>query len=311
MKPEPLDNRIYLIDGFDLGLARRTGTYVLEEEHLTLIETGPSPSIPHVLEGLKQLNIRAEDIRYIIVTHIHLDHAGGAGLLLRECPNAEIIVHPKGKRHLHDPSRLIAGAKAVYSEQFEKLFDPIVPIPEHRIVIKQDGETLKIGNDRTLVFYDTPGHANHHLAIYDSLSNGLFTGDTAGIRYHQTLDHGFTFYLPTTSPNQFNPQAMKTSIQRFRETKADVIYFGHYGVSESPAAAFDEVESWLPVFIEAGEIAMKEGEGRRGIERRLYDLVSAHLLTKGIQADHKVFEILRLDLSVCAMGIADYLNRRD
>lgn len=119
-----LGNRIYLIDGHDLNRERRTGTYVIKEQQYVLVETSASPSIPFVLRGLKELDVPLDQISYIILTHIHLDHAGGAGKLLEYCPNAKVIVHPKGARHLSDPSRLIAGAKAVYGESFDTLFRP-------------------------------------------------------------------------------------------------------------------------------------------------------------------------------------------
>ncbi|UOQ42761.1 MBL fold metallo-hydrolase [Halobacillus salinarum] len=306
-----LHDRIKLIDGFDLGMKGRTGTYLLEEEELTLIETGPSPSVKHVIDGLKALHKKSEDVKYIVLTHIHLDHAGGAGLLLKECPNASVIVHPKGKRHLANPERLIAGAKQVYGSQFNELFDPILPIPEDKLIVKEEGETLQLGRDRTLTFYDTPGHAKHHFAIYDSLSNGLFTGDTAGIRYHQTEEEGGTFYLPSTSPNQFDPEAMLASIDHFKEMKVDRLFFGHFGVTEQPGAAMDEVEYWIPKFVQLGRKAVKDGEGVEGIEKRLLTEVSSALTLKGVSNDHDVYEILKLDLAVCALGIADYLMKAD
>src|SRR5699024_3313227 len=198
-------NGIRMIDGYDLGLPGRTGIYVLEEEELTLVETGPSPSVPYILKGLEELGYRPEAVRNVIVTHIHLDHAGGAGLLLQSCPEARVGVHPRGARHLADPSRLIQGARMVEGAQFASLSDPTVPIREERILVRQDQETLSIGPDRTLTFLDSPGHAKHHFSIYDPVSRGLFTGDTAGVQYMQSKEFGFPFYLPTTSPNQFDP----------------------------------------------------------------------------------------------------------
>ncbi|WP_028784955.1 MBL fold metallo-hydrolase [Thalassobacillus devorans] len=307
--PIDLGNRIQLIDGYDLGLPGRTGSYVIDEEQLTLVETGPSPSIPYVLEGLKELHIDPEDIRYIIVTHIHLDHAGGAGLLLKECPNAEVVVHPRGKRHLADPSRLIAGARDVYGDKFDELFDPIVPIPGDRLLVKEDGETLEIGPDCTLTFYDSPGHAKHHFSIHDSKSNGIFTGDTVGVRYHQTQDKGLIFYLPSTSPNQFDPDAMRASIDRFRKMDVERIYFGHFGESAEPDEVFQQVESWLPKFVAAGEEALAADEGQAGVKKRLHELVSDYLQTHNIPDDHPVYQVLDVDFEVCAMGIVDYLNK--
>lgn len=308
--PIELGHKMYLIDGYDLGFEGRTGTYVLPGDKTTLVETGPSPSVPRVLAGLADLDIPKEQIEYVVLTHIHLDHAGGAGLLLQECPNAQVIVHEKGRRHLADPSRLIKGARAVYGETFDELFDPIVPIPEEKLLTKADGDTLSIGANRTLTFYDTPGHAKHHLGIYDSLSDGLFIGDTAGIRYHQTEDVGLTFYLPTTSPNQFDPEAMQQSIDRFRDLNPSRLFFGHFGESKEIDQTFDQVSKWIPIFVSEAKDALEQGEGMVGIQARLQNRVSAYLSKRGVPDDHSVYEILKLDFEVCAMGLADYLQRK-
>ena len=141
--PVKLNDRMYLIDGYDLGVAERTGIYVIDEEELTIVETGPSPSIKHIKQGLETLGFTLDQVKYIIVTHIHLDHAGGTGLLLQEGPNTTGSGSSgKGARHIANPERLIAGAKAVYGDKFESLFDPILPIAEDRSLIKGEGETF-------------------------------------------------------------------------------------------------------------------------------------------------------------------------
>lgn len=306
-----LGNRIHLIDGLDLGMPGRTGTYVIHEENLTLVETGPSPSVPHVLKGLSQLGHDPADVKFIIVTHIHLDHAGGVGLLLQDCPQAKVVVHPRGARHLARPSKLIAGARAVYGSKFDALFDPVVPVPEERLIVKEDGETLTIGPGRTLQFWHTPGHAAHHFSIYDPVSNGVFTGDTAGIRYHQTNDVGLEFYLPSTSPNQFDPEAMLTSIRTFQDNHVDRIYFGHYGMTSRVKKVYEQVSDWIPRFVEEGEKALENGEGTDGIVTRLTSLVSRYLTERGVPDHHRVYTVLKLDLHICALGIADYLQKRE
>ena len=312
-KPVQLTENVFLIDDFDLSMPERTGTYVLTEDKVTLIETSASPSIPHILEGLQALGISPGEISYIIVTHIHLDHAGGAGLMVQHCPNAKVIVHPKGARHLADPSRLIMGAKAVYGEKFSELFDPIVAIPEDRLMIKDDGETLKLSEKLTLKFLDTPGHANHHFSIYHPLSNGIFSGDTAGIFYPQLDRESIEFYLPTTSPNQFDPEKMLQSISTFKALEIERIYFGHYGMSENPAEAFRQVESWLEVFIvEAKNIVTEEKHPQKQVEQitqRLYDKIKTHLSQRGLPDKHPIYELLYLDVNVSAMGLAHYLNK--
>ncbi|MGG1663828.1 MBL fold metallo-hydrolase [Brevibacillus sp. NRS-1366] len=308
--PLHLGHRIHLIDGFDLGEPQRTGTYVIEEEELTLIETGPSPSVPHIRAGLAKLGYSPDQVKYIIVTHIHLDHAGGAGLFLQECPNAKVVVHPKGARHLVNPSRLIAGARAVYHEQFDLFFDPIVPVPEDRILIKADKETLTIGPTCTLEFLDSPGHAKHHFSIYDPISNGMFTGDTAGVYYPQLRKDGIHLVLPSTSPNQFDPDEMLHSIARYRERNLDRIYFGHFGGTEKVEDVYRQVTEWLPVFVSEGETVMARGQGYKELTLRLLNRVTDYLLSVGISDQHEVFGVLKLDLQVCSMGIVDYLENR-
>ncbi|MGO4886950.1 MBL fold metallo-hydrolase [Anaerobacillus sp. MEB173] len=309
-KPINLGNRIHLIDGYDLGMPARTGTYVIQEEQLTLIETGPSPSVPYILKGLNELGLNPHDVKYIIVTHIHLDHSGGVGLLLKDCPNATVIVHPKGERHLADPARLIQGAKAVYREKFDELFNPILPVPQEKLLAKNDGETLTIGANCTLTFIDTPGHANHHFSIYDPVSNGIFTGDTIGVRYEPLSNEDFMLYLPSTSPNQFNPDAMLNSMEKMKRLGVERIYFGHFSVSNDVEDVYEQISHWLPIFVNTGKQLLAEGKNDTDLAEELLSLVREHLRKLHVSDDHRVYNILKVDLEVCAMGIVDYLQKQ-
>lgn len=308
-KPIRIDDRIYLIDGFDLGKPARTGTYVVDEQDLTLVETGPSPSVKYVKEGLVSLGFSLTDVKYIIVTHIHLDHAGGAGLLIKDCPNAKVVVHPKGARHLIDPKKLAAGARAVYGESFAELFDPIVPVPEEKLLIKGEEDELKIGPECTLEFLDTPGHAKHHFSIYDPISNGIFTGDTVGIRYDQLIRDGIDFFLPSTSPNHFDPSAMQKAIIRIKDMNVDRIYYGHFGMTQEIEKALDQASYWLEVFVEEGEKAFAAGEGYAEIATRLSYQVKEHLRGLGVPDNHDVYILINLDMQVSALGIIDYFQK--
>lgn len=305
---------LYIIDGHDLGLMNRTGSYVLFADELTIIETSASPSVPYILAGLQELGFKPSQVKNIIVTHIHLDHAGGAGLLLQSCPNATVYVHPAGKKHLIDPIRLIAGAKAVYGDRFDELFDPIVPIPEDRIRSMEHEEKLQIGSHHVLTFYHTPGHANHHVSIFDEFNKALFTGDTAGVYYPDLEDTGVKLYLPSTSPNQFHPDKMRQSLHMFSELKPQYLCFGHYGITEQPKEVFIQVESWLDRFVEQGK---KAYEARTSFEDRvqlafnyLYEMIQDHLESYSISKKHKVNEVISLDLSICAMGLIDFIDKQ-
>lgn len=307
--PIQLDNRIHLIDGFDLGMSERTGTYVIDEEKLTLVETGPSPSINHIKQGLVKLGFSLEQVKYIIVTHVHLDHAGGAGLFLKECPNATVVVHPKGERHLANPKKLVAGARAVYGDSFSELFEPVVPVHEERLLVKHDGDTLEISPNCTLEFLDTPGHAKHHFSIYDPVSNGMFTGDTVGIRYEQLAKDDIDFFLPSTSPNQFDPEAMHAAIKRIRNRNLNRIYFGHFGMTEKIDTALNQVAEWLDIFMEIGNEAVSEGKGYDVLAERMLKHVKQHLETLGVHGDHDVYVLIGLDMQVSALGIIDHFKK--
>ena len=308
--PVQLNDRMYLIDGFDLGVAERTGIYVIDEEELTIVETGPSPSVKYVKQGLEKLGFSLDEVKYIIVTHIHLDHAGGVGLLLKDCPNATVVVHERGARHLAAPERLIAGAKAVYGDKFQQLFDPIIAVPEERLLIKREGETLSISPNCTLLFLDTPGHANHHFSIYDPVSNGIFTGDTVGIRYEQLISEGFHLFLPSTSPNQFNPDTMREAMARMQKMGLDFIYFGHFGMTDKPQEVYEQVIHWLAIFMEEGETVFAKSQSHDELAERLLINIREHLRKTGVADDHDVYFLIELDVQVSSMGIIDYLSKR-
>ncbi|WP_027965028.1 MBL fold metallo-hydrolase [Halalkalibacillus halophilus] len=309
-----LGNDISLVDLYDLKMPQRTGSYIIDADELTIVETSASPSIPYLLQGLEELNIDPKDVKHLIVTHIHLDHAGGAGLFMEHCPNATVYVHPRGKRHLADPSKLIKGAKVVYGDKFDELFDPIVPIAEERLVEKADGEQLNIGKGRTLTFHDSPGHAKHHFSIHDSKSNGFFTGDTIGVLYPHVKEYVGDFVLPSTSPNQFDPVAMLSSLEKIEEIRPDQIFFGHFGQSSNPFSVYDQIRNWLPIFLSTTEKVLKEfdedEQAAEAISTQLMTQVKNYLVENGVPPESDVFDLLMLDLDVCAMGLVDYFKKQ-
>ncbi|RIJ63825.1 MBL fold metallo-hydrolase [Rummeliibacillus sp. POC4] len=312
LKYEKIADHLYSIDTNDLGLKNRTTSYIIVDDKIALIETSASPSIPYILNALEELHIKPSDIDYLILTHIHLDHAGGAGVMMKYCPNATVLVHPKGVRHLVDPIRLIASARSVYGENFDAIFGEILPIQEKQLYAIGDREIIRLGSS-TLTFYYTKGHANHHISIHESLTNGMFVGDTTGVYYPDMTEEEFDVILPSTSPNQFDPNLMEDSIQLFEKIKPNVLYFGHYGPYPHPEFAYAEVRRYLPIFMDAGRQAMKEEtDFKKQVHRTeeiLTNSIFAELQAKGLSKDHPVFKIIPLDLAVSAMGIIDYLSK--
>ncbi|QQK79951.1 MBL fold metallo-hydrolase [Salicibibacter cibi] len=299
-KVEQLDADTYMIDGLDLHLPERTGIYVLDAEELTIIETGPSLSYPQIKAGLEQLGKSLEDIRHIIVTHIHLDHSGGCGQLLKDTPHATVHVHPSGKKHLVDPEKLVKGAKVVYGSSFHDLFDPVIPIPEERTNICEDGDRLQIGENHTLAFFDTPGHAFHHMSILDEHTNALFTGDTVGILY-RGFRHEKPLVLPSTSPPQFDAPSMKESWKRIESLQPATIYFGHFGGSGNIADIFQSTSKWLEKWISiTKEVAAEEG-GSGILSQRLYQ--SVYDVYKGLDEKNPAWEAIKMDSHISSLGL--------
>lgn len=218
---------ITTIDFYEGGKAKRTCGYLVEDKNLTIIETGPGPAGEIILQKLKEKGYKPGDLKYIIVSHIHLDHAGAAGYLIKHCPQARLIVHPSGKKHMIDPSRLIAGAKTVFTD-FEAIYPPVLAIPEERILTVADGEIFDLGA-RQLTFYHGRGHAHHHLTIMDNLTSTLFSGDLLGIYYPEFANYDIEYSLLTSAPSQFDPEAFEDSIERIRIIAPEIIAFSHFG----------------------------------------------------------------------------------
>ena len=208
-----------------------------------------------------------------------------------------------------DPERLVAGARGVYGERFSELFDPIIAVPKERLLVKDEGATLKIGPTCTLKFLDTPGHAKHHFSIYDPVSNGMFTGDTVGIRYEQLIRDDVDLFLPSTSPNQFDPEAMRQAINRMLGMNLDCIYFGHFGMTTNPNKALRQVSEWLDVFVEEAEAVVAEQKGHEVLAQRLLGRVRGYLREMEVPDDHEVYGLIELDMQVSAMGMLDYFSR--
>jgi glyoxylase-like metal-dependent hydrolase (beta-lactamase superfamily II) len=223
---------ITAIDTFYGGRERYTAAYLLAAERPTLVETGPTTSVEPVVAGLERLGVGAEDLANIVVTHIHLDHAGGVGRLRRRFPRATVFVHERGARHLADPARLVASATRLYGEtQMRSLFGPVDPVPEGRLRALSDGERIDLGGRNLLTDY-TPGHASHQVALTDSATGAVFTGDALGVHVPD-----LPVLRPATPPPDVDVEAGVASIERIRERARSVLLFAHFG----PIAEVDRI----------------------------------------------------------------------
>jgi glyoxylase-like metal-dependent hydrolase (beta-lactamase superfamily II) len=299
------ENNIFQVDLLHMDRPELSAAYIIKGNPTCLIETGASCSVPILLKSFEELQIKKEEIQYVIVTHIHLDHSGGAGLLMKELPNAKLIVHPKGAKHLIDPAKLIASAKEVYGELFHRLFDPIVAIPEERLIIADDGFQLPIGEPRTLTFLNSPGHAYHHFAVYDNLAKGLFSGDSAGICYPIFKRRGETFCFPSSSPTQFDPEAMLHTIQRFQGLDLKNIFVTHFGMQDKPQLFLEKMKERVHDYVEIAEKAVNTQPNPtwETVKDLLENYYEKELKAIGIYMDDEIRDTLAIDLELNAKGL--------
>src|ERR1700755_3136076 len=193
----------------DFGRPHFAASYLLVQDgRAAFVDTGPNHAVPRLLAALADHGVARDAVDWVIATHVHLDHAGGVGALMRELPSAQLAIHPRGERHMIDPTKLIEGVREVYgTEVATRDYGELVKVPEERIVTTTDGMTLMLGR-RPLHFIHTPGHAKHHHCIWDAVSQGWFTGDTFGIAYPELATPNGPYILPTTTPTQFDPEAL-------------------------------------------------------------------------------------------------------
>ncbi len=243
---------IYMIDAKLYSIPRWGSVYLINEERKALIDTGPTTSANAVLDGIKRIGVRPEDIDYIIVTHIHLDHAGGAGVLIKDMSQAQVVVHHKGAKHLVNPERLVSSVIDTQGEEVVARDGEIIPIEKYRVKPTYEGDVLKLSERQVLKLIDAPGHAPHEICIYESRNNGLFTGDAVGTYLAED-----EILLPITPPPSFDLELYINTLERLMKLKATKIYFAHFGVSnkvqESLQLAMDKLQVWDDIVTKAIE----------------------------------------------------------
>ncbi|MEW5010629.1 MAG: MBL fold metallo-hydrolase [Cycloclasticus sp.] len=288
----------------------RTGLascYLIEQNgHAAFIDVGTNHTTPLLLELLKKKNIPLEKVDYVIPTHVHLDHAGGAGSLMQQLPKAKLIIHPRGARHMIDPSRLQAGATAVYGEEeFSKQYGSLVAIDEQRVQQANDADSIDF-QGRSLEFIHTPGHAKHHFCIVDKTSNGVFTGDTFGVVYPELTANEQPFIFPPTTPVDFDPGDWHASIDKIMATGCDRVYLAHFSMIQQLAPLADTLRQRISLFAELCQKHPNNAALHQVISDYCIDQVSANgsLLSK-----QEITEVLSLDLGILVQGLLVWLEK--
>lgn len=305
-------NGIY---AFDAGYVRpglAAIHMVVEQGRVALVDTGNNDSLAPTLAALARLGLGPEAVDYVILTHIHLDHAGGAGAMLAAFPRARLVVHPRGSRHMADPSQLLAGVRAVYGEEATaRLYGELLPVAPTRMIEAVDGLELDLAG-RRLLCLDAPGHARHHIAIVDGRSNGIFTGDLFGLSYREMDVDGRQFVFPTTTPVQFDPDAMHASIDRLMALRPTAMYLTHYSRLDDLPRQAEALHRRIDASVAIARAAAGSGAARHlAIKQGLTDFLLAEARQFGCRLDEAaLLELWQTDLELNAQGLGVWLDQQ-
>ncbi len=262
MHTKQVGKKVFLIDLETGGFKNLIASYVLTGKKAVIVETGPTSSIPHLLSGLKELHVNAADVAYVALTHVHIDHGGGAGTLLKHLPNATVVVHSKGKPHIVDPAKLWAASKQVLRDVAEMFGEP-EPVPEDRVILASEGLTLDVGNDVKLKVVEAPGHASHNVSYYEYANEGLFPGDAAGayIREFETV-------FPTTPP-PFRPDIALVSLEKLIRLNPKALYYSHFGEASDAVKRLRNYAVQIKLWASIAQDGVKKGESPETIRERI------------------------------------------
>ncbi len=274
------------------------------------VDTGTTHSVPHLLAALDELGIARDAVDYVFLTHVHLDHAGGAGALMQALPLARAVLHPRGARHLVEPQALIAGSKAVYGDEvFRRLYGQIVPIAQERILVTRDLQRLSLAG-REFEFVHTPGHALHHHCIVDIGHAAIFTGDTFGISYREFDTAQGAFIIPTTTPTHFDPDQAVASIDRLVAYAPEVMYLMHYSRVVDVQRLAGDLKTQIVRLADIGRRHAAAADRKASMAGDMRALWIARARQHGCtDPEAKVDEFLGEDLELNAQGLVAWLDR--
>ena len=301
-----LGGAVHLIDTRMGGYDGITAAYLIQSDRPTLVETGAALSAAQVAQSLAALGIGANDLATIVVTHIHLDHAGGVGDLAAAFPNAEVVVHERGARHLVSPERLVASARRVYGDVMDTVFGDLLPTPAERVRALGDVDSIDLGGGRRLRSHWSPGHASHHVGLLDSETNDLYVGDAAGV-YVPEAD----LVKPATPPPDFDLPVALASIEGFRQLRPDRLLFSHYGpvtaIDETLDASVEELELWVEMTRDVRRQGLDLDHALAAVRDRTRDRYAAIEVDPDLRAKHELLNSDAANLN----GILRWLDKTE
>ena len=306
----PVGNGVYRIDAEYLRPGLAASHLVVDNGRAAFVDTGAAPAHPRLMHALSELGLAADQVDYLFLTHVHLDHAGGAGQLMRALPRARAVLHPRGAPHMLDPAKLIAGTVAVYGEaMYRQLYGEIVPIAAERVILANDRDRIALGS-RTFELLDTPGHARHHYCAHDLDHDDIFSGDTFGISYREFDTTAGPFAFPTTTPVQFDPGALHASLNRLMARRPRRMVLTHFG----PVADLERLSSDLHADIDEFVAVARRHTDAADRTARIAEDMFAHLSSRldahGYVGDEALrHELLDPDIRLNTQGLEVWLAR--
>ena len=283
---------------------------VLEAGRAAVVDTGTAHAVPRVLAALEALGVPPERVDYVVLTHVHLDHAGAAGQLMARFPNARLTVHPRGARHMIDPARLLAATVAIYGEaETRRVYGELLPVPAARVLETPEGATVRLAG-RALHFLDAPGHARHHVVVRDEATGHVFAGDSFGLSYRELDRDGRQFVFPTTSPSQFDPPALRRTLERILAHRPEAVYVAHFGKLTDPAGLAPDLRRLIDAHAALGERVRAAGAERK---RLLMEGVRSLVLEEAERQAWRLprenlLNLFALDIELNAQGLDAWLG---
>jgi glyoxylase-like metal-dependent hydrolase (beta-lactamase superfamily II) len=313
--PEPKitrhPNGVFAVDTEYVRPGLAAAHIIQQGDRAAFVDVGTTHSVPYLLAALDRLGISRSAVDYVLLTHVHLDHAGGAGRLVQELPNAKAVLHPRGAPHLIDPAKLIAGSRAVYGDAtYERLYGDIVPLPADRVIQTNDADTLDLAG-RPLELIHTPGHALHHQCVVDLQYSAVFTGDTFGLSYRELDTEQGAFIVPTTTPTQFDPEQLIASIDRIASYRPDAAYLMHYSrVTGIPRLA-SRLKSQVQELAQIARRSAGAPDPKAAVMKEMWALWLQLARQHGIALpEARIRELLADDLELNAQGLVVWLERQ-
>lgn len=303
---EPLAEGLRAVDTRTAGMSKVTAGYLIDAPRPTLIECGPAKSVDTVIESLREVGMDPGDLAYLLLSHVHLDHAGGAGDIARAFPSARVVVSELGARHLVNPERLNHSARQVYGELHDQVYGDCTPIDAERVRGVADGETLHLGGDQRLELLHTPGHAKHHISAFDPHRGALFVGDSVGVKMP-----GMTTIRPATPPPDFDLVLAERTLARYRDLDPETVYLAHYGEVGPPQQALAEASERLARWAETAEAAWREHDELEHVVETLAQRFTDEIQPHADDPEARQRVELLSGVESNAMGLVRYFRLRE